>query len=170
MRKTFIILIAIGFVLAIGCGKSRETSPPGKAAATADPGRKPGEKPQSAAEVDVDKLNIPDKLKQEIKSGRIPKEKMQEMLSRFQRGEGADQGEAYPVSVGQVLRKNLNSYLVLNGIVEPERKVEVFSRLATYVKQIIKEEGDYVKEADVLALLDDTEIKITGHDCVDVKN
>jgi len=65
-----------------------------------------------------------------------------------------------PVSVESVNRKDLNSYLVLNGIVEPERKVEVFSRLSTYVKEIVKEEGAYVKENDILALLDDTEIKI----------
>ena len=161
MRKAFIILIAIGIALAVGCGKSGETPPSGETAAPANPGRKPRGQPQTAAEVDVDKLNIPDKLKQEIKSGRIPKEKVQEVLARFQDGEGGDRGEAYPVSVGRVLRKNLNSYLVLNGIVEPERKVEVFSRLAAYVKQIVKEEGDYVKESDTLALLDDTEIRIS---------
>lgn len=162
MRKTFIILIAMGIVLAFGCGKSGNTPPAGgEAAAAAHPGRKPGGKPQSAADIDVDKLNIPDKLKQEIKSGRIPKEKIQEVLARFRGGENPDQGEAYPVSVGPVLRKSLNSYLVLNGVVEPERKVEVFSRLSAYVKQVIKEEGDYVKESDVLALLDDTEIRIS---------
>ncbi len=161
MRKLLIILITIGFVLAIGCGKSGQAPPTGEAASAANPGRKPGEKSQTAAEIDVDKLNIPDKLKQEIKSGRIPKEKVREVLARFQSGESGDQGEAYPVSVGQVLRKNLNSYLVLNGVVEPERKVEVFSRLAAYVKQLVKEEGDYVKESDVLALLDDTEIRIS---------
>jgi RND family efflux transporter MFP subunit len=161
MRKTLIILIALWTALAFGCGKSGEAPPAGDAAAAANPGQKPGRKPQNAAEIDVDKLNIPDKLKQEIKSGRIPKEKIPEILARFQGGASPDQGEAYPVSVGQVQRKNLNSYLVLNGVVEPERKVEVFSRLAAYVKQILKEEGDYVKESDVLALLDDTEIRIS---------
>ncbi|MFB0565921.1 MAG: efflux RND transporter periplasmic adaptor subunit [Candidatus Aminicenantaceae bacterium] len=65
------------------------------------------------------------------------------------------------MSVTPVTRKNLNSYLVLNGIVEPERKVEIYSRLSAYVKKIVKEEGAYVKENDVLALLDDTEIKIS---------
>jgi membrane fusion protein (multidrug efflux system) len=69
--------------------------------------------------------------------------------------------EALPVNVETVGRHSLNSYLVLNGIVEPERKVQVFSRLSAYVKQIVKEEGAYVRENDVLALLDDTEIKIS---------
>lgn len=159
MRNTVIILIVLWISLAFGCGRSGDVPQAGEAAAAANPGQKPGEKPQNAAEIDVDKLNIPDKLKQEIKSGRIPKEKIPEILASIRGGAGADQGEAYPVSVGPVLRKNLNSYLVLNGVVEPERKVEVYSRLAAYVKQILKEEGDYVKESDILALLDDTEIR-----------
>jgi membrane fusion protein (multidrug efflux system) len=161
MRKTVIILIVLWIALAFGCGKTGEAPRAGEATAAANPGQKPGRKPRNAADVDVDKLNIPDKLKQEIKSGRIPKEKIPEILANIRGGAGADQGEAYPVSVGSVLRKSLNSYLVLNGVVEPERKVEVFSRLAAYVKQILKEEGDFVKESDILALLDDTEIRIS---------
>jgi len=74
---------------------------------------------------------------------------------------GEPQLEALPVNTETVSRQSLNAYLVLNGIVEPERKVEVFSRLSAYVKQIIKEEGAYVKENDVLAVLDDTEIRIS---------
>lgn len=74
---------------------------------------------------------------------------------------GEPQLEALPVNIETVSRRSLNAYLVLNGIVEPERKVEVFSRLSAYVKQIVKEEGAYVKENDVLAILDDTEIRIS---------
>jgi RND family efflux transporter MFP subunit len=74
---------------------------------------------------------------------------------------GEPQIEALPVNIETVSRQSLNAYLVLNGIVEPERKVEVFSRLSAYVKQIVKEEGAYVKENDVLAVLDDTEIRIS---------
>jgi len=159
MRKTLIVLISLWIALAFGCRKAGEVPQTGEAAAS--PGQKPGRKPQNATDIDVDKLNIPDKLKQEIKSGRIPKDKIPEILANIQGGGSPDQGEAYPVSVGQVQRKSLNSYLVLNGSVEPERKVEVFSRLGAYVKQIVKEEGDYVKESDILAFLDDTEIRIS---------
>jgi membrane fusion protein (multidrug efflux system) len=69
--------------------------------------------------------------------------------------------EALPVNIVTVARQSLNSYLVLNGIVEPERKVEVYSRLGAYVNQIVREEGAYVHENDVLAILDDTEIRIS---------
>jgi RND family efflux transporter MFP subunit len=170
MRKLQIILLAVFLVLAWGCGKSASNNPgregdPGakqltqKLSPNSDtptkPGQKPGSKPQGE-DIDVDKLDIPEQLKEGIKSGRIPKEQIPEILAKV-RGQS---GEAVPVSVGSVERKDLNSFLVLNGIVEPERKVEVFSRLSTYVKGIVKEEGAYVKENDILVLLDDTEIKI----------
>ncbi len=163
-------MFAAFLILSWGCGKSGSNDPdrgdnpgikqqaqklPHNSDTPAKPGQKPGSKPQGE-DIDVDKLDIPDQLKEAIKSGRIPKEQIPEILAKVR----AQVGEAVPVSVGSVVRKNLNSFLVLNGIVEPERKVEIFSRLSTYVKEIVKEEGAYVKENEVLALLDDTEIKI----------
>jgi membrane fusion protein (multidrug efflux system) len=161
MRKIWICLLTLSVALAMSCGKSGDGNP----GASADPPAKTGSRPdqkagntaQNPADVNVDQLNIPDKLKEDIKAGRIPKDRLAEILAQAQGLEG----EVVPVSAGLVKRKNLNSYLVLNGVVEPERKVEVFSRLAAYVKEIVKEEGAYVKENDVLALLDDTEIKIS---------
>jgi RND family efflux transporter MFP subunit len=165
--------MSLFLILMVGCGKSGDSgSDEGEklqAKQQTDPGSsgndvpaKPGQKKRSRQpggeididNLDVDKLDIPDRMKEAIKSGRIPKERIQEILARM-RG-----GPAVPVSVQPVERKNLNSYLVLNGIVEPERKIEIFSRLSAYVKKIMKEEGAYVKENDILALLDDTEIKI----------
>jgi len=171
MRKSLIIILAAVLALTVSCGKSGDNShessmdpqekpqskkAPSKSGDRNSPGQKPGSKPQNVEDIDVDKLDIPDQVKEAIKSGRIPKDQIPEILARFQGG-----GDAVPVSVGPVERTNLNSYLVLNGIVEPERKIEIFSRLSAYVKEIVREEGAYVKENDVLALLDDTEIKIS---------
>lgn len=113
-----------------------------------NPGGKMGEK------IDIDKLDIPDRMKEAIKSGRIPMEKVREFLER-------SKGDAPLVRVERVSRKSLNSYLVLNGTVEPERLVKVYTRLQAYVKKLVKEEGDFVKKDSVLALLDDTEIGIS---------
>jgi len=172
MRKLSIFTLVALLALAVSCGKSGDNSsggngnpgaksqgerPSEKKGDRNSPGQKPGSKPQNIEDIDVDKLDIPDQLKEAIKSGRIPKDQIQEMLARFQTGGG----DAVPVSVEPVQLKNLNSYLVLNGIVEPERKVEIFSRLSAYVQEIVKEEGAYVKENDILVLLDDTEIKIS---------
>ncbi len=178
MRKLSILVLVLVLILAVGCSKSGKDSSatdahqPAKSSAdkvAAKPGAhdESGEKPKAEGdeEVDIDKLDIPDRLKQAIKSGRIPKERVKEMLAQFKEGgpHGASGGglAATPVSVEPVQRKNLNAYLVLNGVVEPERKVEIFSRLPAYVKRIVKEEGAFVKEGAILALLDDTEIKIS---------
>lgn len=170
MRKLMILILTLMLALAIGCGKSEESGqarngdPQGKPQAEraqgernpgSNPGQNSGAKP--ASDIDIDRLDIPEQVKEAIKSGEIPEERVKEIIAQAR---GAA-GEAMPVSVGTVKRQDLNSYLILNGVVEPERTVEIFSRLSAYVKNIIKEEGDYVKETDVLALLDDTEIKIS---------
>lgn len=164
MKKLLSLSLIVFLALAVACSKTSESGQNPRAKQAVEnsndqrrPGQKPGAKRTGDGEIDVDSLDIPDRMKEAIKSGKIPPEQVQEMIAKFQ-GAGED---ALPVSVAPVERQDLNSYLVLNGIVEPERKVEIFSRLSAYVKQIVKEEGDYVKENAVLALLDDTEIKIS---------
>jgi RND family efflux transporter MFP subunit len=178
-------MLAVAFVLTFGCGKSDQAGSEDRSDAhqteqqsdkkspDQESSQKRGrQKPEAetkrdgkseadSEEIDVDKLDIPDRLKEAIKSGQIPKERVREMLARMGQGVPGGGGPAALVNVEPVERQSLNSYLVLNGIVEPERKVEIFSRLSAYVKQIVKEEGAFVKANDVLALLDDTEIRIT---------
>jgi membrane fusion protein (multidrug efflux system) len=169
MRKLIILILTLSVGLMAGCGKSG--SPPDKApekkastqnstsrqagGGSGSANQKRGATPAESPDVDIDKLDIPDEMKAAIKSGQIPKEKVAAMLAQMQGGE-----EAPLVNVESVSRKNLNSYLILNGVVEPERTVAIYSRLSAYVKDIIREEGAYVKENDILARLDDTEIKI----------
>lgn len=175
-------MLMVLVALTYGCGKSdqpgsersadrtqkeqpRDKKNQGQDHSQRSPGQKPGSKSQTKSgeqEIDVDKLDIPDRMKEAIKSGRIPKERIQQMIAAAQGNKGRNEGGTAPlVNVGLVSRKDLNSYLVLNGIVEPERKIEIFSRLSAYIKKIVREEGAYVKKNDVLALLDDTEIKIS---------
>ncbi|UCE41647.1 MAG: efflux RND transporter periplasmic adaptor subunit [Candidatus Aminicenantes bacterium] len=171
MRKLLIFVLAVFLALTVGCGKSGESDQGRDRNSPRNPdseqsaekregengsGQKRGSDRSGGGEFDIDALDIPDHLKEAVKSGKIPPDKVKAMLAKFQGG-----GEALPVSVAPVQKKDLNSFLILNGIVEPERKVEIFSRLAAYVKQIVKEEGAYVRENDILALLDDTEIKIS---------
>jgi RND family efflux transporter MFP subunit len=172
MKKLYFIMLIVFLALAVSCGKSGDSGTergtrsaeehqaektPDNGGTQGKPGQTRGAKSQDGKEIDVDKLDIPDRMKEAIKSGRIPKEQIQEILARYQGGGGP----GVPVSVTPVLRQNLNSYLVLNGVIEPERKVEIYSHLSANVKKIVKEEGDYVKENDVLAQLDDTEIIIS---------
>jgi RND family efflux transporter MFP subunit len=179
-------MLAAVFVLTFGCGKSDQTGSEGKSdphqvgqqgdQRSPEEGSSPkrgrqrpdadspnkGKPGADLEDIDVDKLDIPDRLKKAIKSGQIPKERVREMLAQMGQGGGPGGGApAALVNVAPVERKSLNSYLVLNGIVEPERKIEIFSRLSAYVKKIVKEEGAFVKENDILATLDDTEIRIS---------
>ncbi len=136
MNKSAALIMTAILALALACGKQGGNGP--AAASSAGPSAK------SAA------------------GGQAPAGKPGDKASPGAKGmPGEPQLEALPVNVETVARKSLNSYLVLNGIVEPERKVQVFSRLSAYVKQIVKEEGAYVRENDVLAVLDDTEIRIS---------
>ena len=90
MRKLLISLLSAFLILAWGCGKSGSDSPgrgdnPGakrqaqKVPRNSDTATKPGQKPgfkHQGEDIDVDKLDIPDQLKEAIKSGRIPKEQI----------------------------------------------------------------------------------------------
>jgi RND family efflux transporter MFP subunit len=152
---TISVLLVASFAL-IQCGKTDQPGKPG--AANEEKGAK-GDKGKNGGkdqEIDIDKLDIPDRMKQAIKSGRIPKDRVKQFLEMRKRG-----GNLPAVKIEPVKRQPINAFLVLNGVVEPERKVEVYSRLSAYVKQIVKEEGDFVNKNDVLALLDDTEISFS---------
>jgi RND family efflux transporter MFP subunit len=119
-------------------------------------GGKKGQKGEASEKFDLNSSEIPERMRQAIKSGRISKERAMQMLARRRGG-----GDAPSVKIEPVKRTGINAFLVLNGVVEPERKVDVHARLSAYVKQIVREEGDFVKKNDVLALLDDTEIRIS---------
>lgn len=164
--KKFIVLILCVLLISFftRCGKKDESAHPQAKIEKEEP-QQPGKKDgkpkiekeeKKDEEIDIDKLDIPDRLKQAIKSGRIPKERVKQILEMRKSGANLP-----AVKVERVQRQKINAFLVLNGVVEPERKVEVFSRLSAYVKKIIKEEGDFVRKNDVLALLDDTEILIS---------
>ncbi len=111
--------------------------------------------------LDIDKLDIPERMKAAVKEGRIPMERVQQFLEMRRGGGGPGGGDAALVELSRVQQKEIHSSLVLNGIVEPQNTVEVYSRLSAHVKSIVKEEGQRVKKNDVLALLDDTEIQIS---------
>lgn len=138
MRKAAVWMMTALLALALSCGKTGGTGA-GTNSASA------GSAPQSSPQTKPPAAGGP-----EAKAG-----------PRTKGPVGDPTLEPLPVNIETVARQSLNSYLVLNGIVEPERKVQVFSRLSAYVKEIVKEEGAYVKENDVLAVLDDTEIRIS---------
>jgi RND family efflux transporter MFP subunit len=151
--KAILSVLVLTAVFFTTCGKNSSEGnkhEKGKKAENGNTEQKKG------GEIDIDKLDIPDRMKKAIKSGRIPMERVKQFLE-MRKGTG----NAPLVKVEQVQPQGINAFLVLNGVVEPERKVEVYSRLSAYVKEIVKEEGALMKKGSVLALLDDTEIRIS---------
>lgn len=73
-------------------------------------------------------------------------------------GRGGGPGETVvsvaPVTVGTIARS-----LTVSGILEPIRTIAVNSRLAGALTSVLVEEGTRVKEGDVLARVDDREIR-----------
>ena len=152
MIRTIVVML-ISITLAVSftaCGSGSSAGEGKNMGSKEDKGEKVAQKD---GEIDVDKLDIPDRMKEAIKSGRIPMERVKQFLEMRK-------GNNPVVKLERVKRQPINAFLVLNGTVEPERKVEVYSRLSAYVKEIVREEGALVKKGDTLALLDDTEIRI----------
>ncbi len=95
MRRISIIMLTVFLALAVSCGKSRDSGTdrgtrseethqaeksPDNGRTQGRPGQPPGAKTQDSKDIDVDKLDIPDRMKEAIKSGRIPKDRVQEIL------------------------------------------------------------------------------------------
>lgn len=158
-KKIIWILTLFLFVFFVGgCGNKNEDKRKG------EPGQEKSrpEKGKTASagkgdgKVNIDKLEIPDRMKEAVKSGKISMDQVKAFLKKNKGMENAPL-----VLIEKVSRKSLASYLILNGTVEPERLVKVYSRLQAYVKKLKKEEGDFVKKNNVMAQLDDMEIGIS---------
>ncbi|MCP4221154.1 MAG: efflux RND transporter periplasmic adaptor subunit [bacterium] len=156
MKQITTFLITLGLLIfLVQCNKPTPGDKTGKQP-DGHSKQKGAHKKKGDAKLDIDKLDIPQRMKDKIKSGEIPMSRVKKILERRK-----GTGNAPMVKVQRVKRQKINSFLALNGVVEPERQVIVYSRLAAYVKKILKEEGDNVQKNDTLALLDDSEIKIS---------
>lgn len=170
MKRFVVIMLSLLLsIFIIQCGNDSENGQtPGQDKAPAEKSKtdKVNKKGKPGKENKDEKIEIPERMQQAIKSGRMTKKRALEILKRMKEkgggfGRGRGGGNAPAVQVEPVQNQDINAFLVLNGTVEPERKVEVYSRLPAYVKSIVREEGDVVEKGDILALLDDTEIRIS---------
>ena len=75
-----------------------------------------------------------------------------------QRGAGGAPGDrksaaAVPVKVEPVLRRDISDYILANTTLEAFQWVDVRSRASGQIVEVLKEEGDPVREGDVVARL-----------------
>ena len=66
--------------------------------------------------------------------------------------------EAVPVEITRVEKRDIEIFLVNNCTLEPEKQVDILAKTSGIVKDILVEEGDYVKSDAPLAKLDDEEL------------
>ncbi|MBI1805331.1 MAG: efflux RND transporter periplasmic adaptor subunit [Ignavibacteriae bacterium] len=80
------------------------------------------------------------------------------LANRFQAGTDSRETSALPrVRVEKPQRKSVSSELQLNGDVLPWQQATLYSKVAGYLKEIRVDKGDWVKQGDVLAVIDDRE-------------
>ena len=78
------------------------------------------------------------------------------------RGGGNPETEAagVPVEVARPERRTISSFLETNGTLEAENDVQIVSRTSGPVVELLVEEGMVVKTGQLLARIDDTELKV----------
>jgi membrane fusion protein (multidrug efflux system) len=72
-------------------------------------------------------------------------------------GEKVDEEEAVPVEIAMLVRGPIESVLRSSANLEAESHVQVFSQAARLVRELLVEEGDLVRQDQVLARLQDDE-------------
>ena len=69
------------------------------------------------------------------------------------------ESESLEVSIKKVIRKNLQSKVVADGVLTPETEVKLSANNTTYITDIAVKEGDFVNKGDFLMSLDDRQQK-----------
>jgi membrane fusion protein (multidrug efflux system) len=177
--KKRIMLVAITAIVfsfcTLNCSKAKKEPAGNRKVDTSQKSSKIGSKaasvknPKDSKNPKIDKARLK-KMKSMMKMRGIDPEsdRGKKMLNRIKQGGFGGSGRSRDaggntaplVKIEEVKKQVLKSFITLNGKVEPERSVKIYSRLSTYVKKIKKEEDEYVKKGTVIAILDDTEIKI----------
>ena len=70
-----------------------------------------------------------------------------------------DDEDTLEVSIQKVVRKDLLSKVVADGVLTPETEVKLSANNTTYITEIAVKEGDFVKKGDFLMSLDDRQQK-----------
>ncbi|MFQ5605266.1 MAG: efflux RND transporter periplasmic adaptor subunit [bacterium] len=75
-------------------------------------------------------------------------------------GMGSQNAAGIPVQVAEAKKGDISTFLMQTTTIEAERQVDVLAKVAGQVVKLPAEEGDKVKKGDLLAQLDEAELKI----------
>ena len=56
--------------------------------------------------------------------------------------------------------RSISTFYQTTATLEPEKRVDILSKIAGEVRQTLVEEGDFVKEGAILCRLDDAELRV----------
>ena len=73
---------------------------------------------------------------------------------------GAGQAAAIPVQVAEVKRGDISNFLLQTTTIEAVRNVDILAKVTGQVVKLVVEEGARVREGDLLAQLDEIQLKI----------
>ena len=65
-----------------------------------------------------------------------------------------------PIEVTTVLPRSISTYYQTTATLEPEKRVDILTKVAGEVRDILVEEGDFVKDGAVLCRLKDDELRV----------
>jgi membrane fusion protein (multidrug efflux system) len=74
-------------------------------------------------------------------------------------GPGGGGAPAVPVEVAEVVRRSISSFVETNGTLEAENEVDLVARTSGPIVELLVEEGDLVQKDQLLARIDDEEIR-----------
>ena len=87
------------------------------------------------------------------------RQKFFEMMRALREGGEKNGGNLPLVKIQRVRRAPILNYLTFNTTLEPEKKVPIYSKVDGIIAKIIKDEGSFVKKGEILALIDDKDIR-----------
>lgn len=65
-----------------------------------------------------------------------------------------------PIEVTTVVPRSISTYYQTTATLEPEKRVDILTKIAGEVREIVVEEGDFVKEGAMLCRLNDAELRV----------
>ncbi len=81
------------------------------------------------------------------------------MMRALREGDTGGGGNLPLVKIYRIKRAPILNYLTFNTTLEPEKKVPIYSKVDGIIAKIVKDEGSFVKKGEILALIDDKDIK-----------
>ena len=88
------------------------------------------------------------------------RQKFFQMMKALREGNGGNTSSNLPlVKVQRIKKEPILNYLTFNTTLEPEKKVPIYSKVDGIIAKILKDEGSFVKKGEILALIDDKDIR-----------